>query len=99
MSMQHAECVVVGSAQQVTRLILPKRHRFVIVVQGESPIVAPIKDPGAYEIDIAEIAAGPVFPALIMIIKARHTRCFENMSTDEAGALLRKAVSVAYGMH
>jgi hypothetical protein len=99
MTMNHADCVVIASAHQVVRLTLPKRHRFVIVVQGETPVVAPIKEPGTYEIDIAETTAEPAFPAIIMIVRARHTRGFENMSTEEAGALLRKAVSVVYGMH
>jgi hypothetical protein len=97
--MHRAESYLIEREGQVARLTLPKRHRFVVLMPNDTPLIIPMDEPGTYEMDSFALRKDPVFPMLVMIVKAKHTRAFENMTREQAGATLRQAVSTAHALH
>lgn len=74
---------------------LPKKHRFVVFMPNDSPLVIPEDDPGTYEIDLVPLVKDPVFPMLVTVVRARDTHLFESMTKERAASVLHSAVVAA----
>ena len=72
---------------QVAHIVIPDGCRAVLLMYGSQPQVAPVDEPGEYEVDIMLLAKGRL-PVAITVIDLAHVPAWQAMSVAHVDAFL-----------
>lgn len=93
--MKYAETHVFSRPAQVARIVVPDGNRVLLLMYGKSPQLAPIDEPGEYEID-AEILSEGRYPLALVILDLAHVAAWQAITAKQVGDILdRCAVAAA----
>ena len=74
---------------QIAEVVVPDGMRMVMMMRGHTPLLAPIDEPGCYEIDGDDISPeGNAFPVAIAVVDLGHVKAWLGMDVAVVGRLM-----------
>jgi hypothetical protein len=85
--MRYAATHVFTHPDQKAQIVVPDGSRMLLLVYGESPKLAPIDEPGEYEVE-AECLSKGRWPAAVIVIDLAHVGMWLKISPAKIGEIL-----------
>lgn len=77
---------------QLAKLVLPDGFRFMFFVHGDQPEVAPIDEPGCYEIDIPAMLAKGRYPVAVTTVDLANVAAIKRLPASAVNDMLAAAL-------